>query len=103
MFDVSKIPKEFECQIEQKAFENAVQCLYYGFNKSDWNSLCLGKCKQNEIWKRANKYLKDTHNGRFCHACKYFVKNLNLCNYSVPVSCMALDEACMYFEEDKTK
>ena len=102
MLDVSKIPKVYENQIEQKAFENAVQCLYYGFKKSDWNSLCLGKCKQNEIWKKAKDFWKSTEHGHFCHQCKYFVNKMNLCTQSeLPVRVVALDAACSYFEEDK--
>ena len=99
MFDEKQIPMVYKNRTEQTAFQHAVTCIYYGFDRSCWNYLCLDKCKQNEVWKKACDFWKSKKNGHFCEDCKYFVKDLNLCNYSVPVSCMALDETCIYFEE----
>ena len=40
-------------EIIQAAYENACDCLYYGYGKSAWNNCGLPKPTANMIWERA--------------------------------------------------
>lgn len=39
--------------IERCAFENACDCLYFGYGKKYWNSCGLDEERAKEIWKMA--------------------------------------------------
>lgn len=102
MFDEKQIPMVYKNRTEQTAFEHAVTCMYYGFDRSCWNYLCLDKCKQNEVWKKACDFWKSKKNSHFCEDCKYFVNQLNShCTHGIPCICHPKDAACSDFEEVK--
>ena len=44
---------------EQKAFENACACLYYGYSRKDWNSCGLSEEDATRIWKDAFNYMAE--------------------------------------------
>ena len=47
------IKNRYKDRQKQAAYENAYDCLYYGYGKSYWNSCGLDKQSQNEVWKQA--------------------------------------------------
>lgn len=42
---------------KQAAFENACDCLYYGFSRKYWNSCNLPKEDADEVWQRAIEHM----------------------------------------------
>lgn len=40
---------------KQAAYENAYDCLYYGYGKSTWNNCGLDEDTSNEVWNQAFK------------------------------------------------
>ena len=38
---------------EQAAYENACDCLYYGYGRKHWNSVGLSERDANRIWREA--------------------------------------------------
>lgn len=42
---------------KQAAFENACDCLYYGFSRKYWNSCGLSEQDADEVWKRAIEHM----------------------------------------------
>lgn len=42
---------------EQAAFENACDCLYYGFGRSYWNACGLPEEEAAQVWQKAIDYL----------------------------------------------
>ena len=45
--------RRFKNKVEQYAFENACDCLYYGFGRKIWNNLGLDKETSDRIWQLA--------------------------------------------------
>lgn len=41
----------------QAAFENACDCLYYGYGRQYWNDCGLPKKEADKVWKEAHRYL----------------------------------------------
>lgn len=44
--------------LEIAAFENALDCLYYGYGKKYWNNCGLDKETSDKIWKKAIETLE---------------------------------------------
>lgn len=42
---------------KQIAYENAIDCLYYGYGWKEWDSLNLTEEEKKEIWEKAIEYL----------------------------------------------
>lgn len=49
----------YEDQIKQIAFENAYDCLYYGYGRKYWDSQGLSKEEADEVWKAAFYYIAE--------------------------------------------
>lgn len=47
------IMRTYKDPIKQAAFENAYDCLYYGYGKSYWNSCGLSESDAKKVWKKA--------------------------------------------------
>ena len=45
--------KTYKDPIKQAAFENAYDCLYYGYGKSYWDSCGLSESDAKKVWKKA--------------------------------------------------
>ena len=44
--------------VKRNAFENALECLYYGNGKSDWNDCGLKtESDRNEVWDKAKYFM----------------------------------------------
>lgn len=46
-------------ELERAAFENAIECLYYGYGKKSWNNLGLDKETSDKIWEKAKEKLEN--------------------------------------------
>lgn len=44
---------------KQAAYENACDCLYYGFGKNVWNNCGLDEQLSKEVWKQAFEDMSD--------------------------------------------
>lgn len=44
---------------KQAAYENAYDCLYYGYGKSVWNNCGLNEEDSIKVWKQAHKDICD--------------------------------------------
>lgn len=49
------IKNRYKERQKQAAYENAYDCLYYGYGKSYWNNCELDEQSSNEVWKQALK------------------------------------------------
>ena len=49
------IKNRYKDKQKQVAYENAYDCLYYGYDKGYWNSCGLDEQSSNEVWKQAFK------------------------------------------------
>lgn len=47
--------KRYKSIQKQAAYENAYDCLYYGYGKSVWNNCGLDEDTSNEVWNQAFK------------------------------------------------
>lgn len=47
----------FTNEQEQAAFENALDCLYYGFGRSYWNACGLPEEEATQVWEEARTFL----------------------------------------------
>lgn len=49
----TKIKRQYKNDKEEAAFENAIDCLVYGYGWSDWEAYDLPVTKKKEIWHHA--------------------------------------------------
>ena len=45
--------KRYKEMNKQAAYENAYDCLYYGYGRKYWNSCGLEESEANEVWNQA--------------------------------------------------
>lgn len=45
--------EKYKDNLMQQAYNNACDCLYYGYGKKWWNSCGIDENAQNEVWSQA--------------------------------------------------
>lgn len=54
-----KVPRMYKDNIEEIAFENAVDCLIYGYGKKYWDNQELDEETSKKIWMTARDFLAE--------------------------------------------
>ena len=54
-----KVPRMYQDNIKEVAFENAVDCLIYGYGKKYWDNQELDKQTSESIWATAKTFLAE--------------------------------------------
>lgn len=47
----------YEDNVKEAAYENACDCLYYGYGKQDWNNCGLSDNEAKIVWNKAYDYM----------------------------------------------